>query len=116
MVGEAFQYKLNPAARPPMIDLLSGGRAALGIYEFQGNRLKICTDEAPRRPKEFWADLGSSKDLLVLERVGDAAVEPDEKTIQGTWEVLDCSTGATARMGYSPLVGRLCDRSSKARR
>ena len=47
VVGEAFQYKLNPAARPRMIDLLSGGRAALGIYELQGNRLRICTDEAP---------------------------------------------------------------------
>jgi uncharacterized protein (TIGR03067 family) len=103
VVGEAFQYKLNPAASPPMIDLLSGGRAALGIYEMQGIRLKICADEAPQRPKEFWADLGSSKDLLVLERVGDAAVEPDEKTIQGTWEVLDCRTGATTGMGYAPL-------------
>ncbi len=104
VVGEAFQYKLNSAARPRMIDLLSGGRAALGIYEFQGNRLKICTDEAPQRPKEFWADLGSKKDLLVLERVGDAAVEPDEKAIQGTWEVLDCLTGETTAMGYSPLM------------
>ncbi len=104
VVGEAFQYKLNPAARPPMIDLLSGGRAALGIYEFQGNRLTICTDEAPWRPKEFWADLGSSKDLLVLERVGDAAVGSDEKAIQGTWEVLDCTMGATSELGYSPLM------------
>jgi uncharacterized protein (TIGR03067 family) len=104
VVGEAFQYKLNEAAKPPMIDLLSGGRAALGIYELQGDRLKICTDEAPGRPKEFWADLGSSKDLLVLERVGDAAVEPDERAIQGTWEVLDCTTGATAGMVYSPFM------------
>ena len=102
VVGEAFQYKLNPAASPRMIDLLSGGRAALGIYELQGNRLRICTDEAPGRPKEFWADsLAPSKDLLVLERVGDAAVEPDEKTIQGTWEVLDCST----RDGRMELFG-----------
>jgi uncharacterized protein (TIGR03067 family) len=99
VVGEAFQYKLNPAARPRMIDLLSGGRAVLGIYEFQGNRLKICTDDAPSRPKEFWADLGSSKDLLVLERVGDAAVEPDEQAIQGTWEVLDCPTEVMNGMG-----------------
>ena len=97
VVGEAFQYKLNPAAKPPMIDLLSGGHTALGIYEFQGNRLRICTDEAPGRPKEFWADLGSSKDLLVLERIGDAAVEPDEKTIQGTWEVVEGSTAETLR-------------------
>ena len=51
VVGESFQYKLNPAARPRMIDLLSGGRTALGIYEFQGNRLKICTDEAPGGPR-----------------------------------------------------------------
>ena len=104
VAGEAFQYKLNPAARPRMIDLLSGGRAALGIYELQGNRLRICTDEAPGRPKEFWADLGSSKDLLVLERVGDAVVEPDEKTIQGRWEVVDCSTAETPAMGYSALM------------
>ena len=104
VAGEAFQYKLNPAARPRMIDLLSGGRAVLGIYELQGNRLRICTDEAPGRPKEFWADLGSSKDLLVLERVGDAVVEPDEKTIQGRWEVVDCSTAETPAMGYSALM------------
>ena len=104
VVGDAFQYKLNPAATPPMIDLLSGGGAVLGIYELRGNRLRICTDEAPGRPKEFWAELGSSKDLLVLERVGDAAVEPDEKTIQGTWEVVDCTTAETPPVYASALM------------
>ena len=33
-----------------------------------------------------------------------AVAQPDEKAIQGTWEVLDCSTGATTGMGYSPLM------------
>ena len=41
---------------------------------------------------------------MVLERVGDAAVEPDEKTIQGTWEVVDCTTAETPPVYASALM------------
>jgi uncharacterized protein (TIGR03067 family) len=105
----AFQYQLNPAAAPKKIDLQTPGATfgliSFGIYELEGNRLKICTsgprclgdgrhppDVQALRPSEFWAGLGAERELLVLRRVGGAtlaAATEDEKAIQGTWRVED---------------------------
>jgi uncharacterized protein (TIGR03067 family) len=105
VVDFAFQYQLNPASKPTMIDLQTPGKyfglVAYGIYQFEGNTLKICTSglrslcvddkDLPNalalRPREFWAELGSNKEMLVLRRAGDAAVSSDETLIQGTWRV-----------------------------
>jgi RND family efflux transporter MFP subunit len=92
VVNQDFAYQLKLDATPKMIDLASGGRASLGIFQLTGNELKICASPlgsggAPLRPSEFWAELGSGKELLVLRRVGDAVVSDDEKAILGTWRV-----------------------------
>jgi RND family efflux transporter MFP subunit len=92
VVNQDFAYQLKLDAAPKMIDLASGGRASLGIFQLTGNELKICASPlgsrgAPQRPSEFWAELGSGKELLVLRRVGDAVVSDDEKAILGTWRV-----------------------------
>ncbi len=115
IVGEhvtdlAFAYRLNPNAKTKMIDLQTGGEEygllSYGIYELKGDQLTICAsplapsvysnpttgaDEPPdariHRPTEFWAELGSGKELLVLQRVGKAVESEDEKNIQGTWIV-----------------------------
>ena len=88
----AFDCKLRPAAKPSTIDLESRDGAFWGIYQLAGNELKICTSRIsrrgePQRPSEFWAELGSGKELLVLCRVGDASLSADEKAILGTWRV-----------------------------
>jgi len=91
----AFDYKLRPAANRNMIDLESRQGVSWGIYQLTGSELKICTlgvSHRPResqrqRPSEFWAELGSGKELLVLRRVGEASVSADEKAILGKWRV-----------------------------
>jgi uncharacterized protein (TIGR03067 family) len=52
-------YKLDPAAKPKTIDLIAGDeRPAPGIYELDGDTLKICLAEGPNaaRPTEFKPD------------------------------------------------------------
>ena len=91
----AFDYKLRPAANPKMIDLESRNGVSWGIYQLAGSELKICTsgighpsqESRLQRPSEFWAELGSGKELLVLRKVGDASLTADEKAILGTWQV-----------------------------
>ena len=107
----AFQYRLNPVAKTKMIDLQTPGTTfglvSYGIYQFEGNQLKICAsglhslgDEQNRpdarvlRPVELWAELGSDKELLVLRRVADAIVTEDEKAILGTWQVEEAPEAA----------------------
>jgi uncharacterized protein (TIGR03067 family) len=111
----AFQYRLNPAAKNKMIDLQTPGPTfglvSYGIYQLEGDQLKICTsglrspgdtttgslgdtrrpDARVLRPSELWAEFGSGKELLVLRRVADAAIAEDEKAIQGTWRVEEAS-------------------------
>lgn len=104
----AFRYKLNPAPKKnKMIDLQIAGSFGLvsyGIYELDGNQLRICAselrtltdeshpfDDKALRPGTFWAPLGSKMELLVLRRVSDAAENEDEKAIRGTWKVEESS-------------------------
>jgi len=59
-------FKLDTVAKPKAIDIDEGrGRNSLGIYELDGNKLKICLDEgkAPARPTEFKA---ARKGVLVF--------------------------------------------------
>ncbi|MGA2062793.1 MAG: protein kinase, partial [Thermoguttaceae bacterium] len=109
IVGEhvtdlALEYRLNPKAKTPIIDLKTYGTqwgiVSFGIYQCEGNKLTICAsglrtlgiedkqpDAAVLRPTEFWAELGSDKEFLVLRRVGDPTITEDEVEIQGTWRV-----------------------------
>ena len=51
-------YKLDPDATPKAIDIDEGkGRTSLGIYELDGDKLRICLAEGktPVRPTEFKA-------------------------------------------------------------
>jgi uncharacterized protein (TIGR03067 family) len=113
----AFKYRLNPAAKTKMIDLQPPenvfGFVSYGIYEWEGGNLKICTSSlqgslgrnppkaSDRRPTEFWAELNSVKELLVLRRVADAVVTDDEKAIQGTWQVEEAPEAAGGVVGFT---------------
>jgi len=45
--GEVGEYKLDPDASPKSIDMSEGGRLSPGIYELDGDTLKICLAEGP---------------------------------------------------------------------
>jgi uncharacterized protein (TIGR03067 family) len=68
-------YKLGPSKKPCAIDLTSTdgttkGRTYLGIYELDGDSLKICFSEYDQeRPGEFAAEgKPGIRTLLILER------------------------------------------------
>lgn len=76
--------KLDPSKSPKTINVMvtQGDRRGdvwLGIYELQGDTLKVCFDpDAQKRPTEFKSERGSGLVLVVYKRqgaVGDA--EPD---------------------------------------
>jgi uncharacterized protein (TIGR03067 family) len=60
-------YKIDPARKPPHIDLTFGGiTGPPGIYAFEGGKLTICFGE--ERPVKFESPAGSKTMLLVLKR------------------------------------------------
>lgn len=68
-------YRLDPSKKPRAIDLTSTsgetkGRTYLGIYELDGDALKICFSEYEQdRPREFAAQgKPGIRTLLVLKR------------------------------------------------
>lgn len=67
----AADYQLNPAAQPAHIDLTSNGRTKPGIYDLQGDTLRICVSEATdERPTAFDSQPDSVNDLvMILKRV-----------------------------------------------
>jgi uncharacterized protein (TIGR03067 family) len=63
-------YKLDPSTKPKSIDLTGfpeSGKTFPGIYEMDGDTLKICFDEN-ERPKEFASKAGSRIGLLTLRK------------------------------------------------
>jgi|SRR5262245_1709965 len=78
MGDEVFQVgtqKLDPSKSPKTIDVTmtegpSKGTIMLGIYEFNGDALKVCFDpEGKKRPTEFKSAPGSATFLNVHKRV-----------------------------------------------
>lgn len=67
-------FKLDTTAKQKAIDIDEGkGRASLGIYELDGDTLKICLAEGktPVRPTEL-KGVGKAVMLFTLQRVPDA--------------------------------------------
>ena len=69
------EYKLDPTSKPKSIDLIEpgGGRNTLGIYELDGDTLKICLAERQNavRPTEFKPD-GMRFSVVTFKRVAEA--------------------------------------------
>jgi uncharacterized protein (TIGR03067 family) len=56
VVGEKeklAQYKLDPTASPKTIDIIRKDEVTLGIYELEGDTLRICLAKDLRRPTKF---------------------------------------------------------------
>ena len=95
-------YRVDPTAAPKTIDLVQPPRAvpgavpgneqciAVGIYEMDGDRLKVCLRrylpslKTQPRPSRFAVKPNTGDVLLVLER---HRLSEDEKAIQGWWAV-----------------------------
>ena len=70
-VGQDVTYGLDPTQSPKAIDLIRNGRTLLGIYELDGDTLKLCVDREPgRRPTQFKTAQGSQEILHVAQRAG----------------------------------------------
>jgi erythromycin esterase len=69
------RYRINPAADPPTIDVLvtrgsASGMTMLGIYQLNGNRLRVCLASHGRpRPRDFSPKAGSGHVLQELQRM-----------------------------------------------
>ena len=74
-VFQVGTQKLDPSKSPKTIDVTmtegpSKGTVMLGIYEFDGDTLKVCFDpEGKTRPTEFKSPAGSKNFLNVHKRV-----------------------------------------------
>lgn len=72
-VVDEFKLKLDPAKKPKSLDLIyidkSGKKPDIGIYDLDGDRLRICIDvEGKERPGEFASTEKSTHSLIVLKR------------------------------------------------
>ena len=68
-----FTFKVDAAAKPKAIDISFGLGTLLGIYEFDGDTLRVCYSELQesengKRPTELSADSNSKRYLWVLKR------------------------------------------------
>ncbi len=68
-VTAMFRCRIDPGAVPKMIDFfkIDGGEGAVGVYEIEQDRLKICLtgnaglpERAQRRPTTFSVKAGNS--------------------------------------------------------
>ena len=65
------EFTLDSKAKPKAIDIKppkGSEKLVLGIYELDGDTLKICFNEDAKRPKEFASAEGSRTVLLILKR------------------------------------------------
>ncbi|MBN1912275.1 MAG: TIGR03067 domain-containing protein [Pirellulales bacterium] len=109
--GQFFnaRYRLKPDASPMLIDL-DYYDGTLGICKREGDRLTLCVsydagpDGKTHRPTEFWPEMGSSRELIVLRRLGPAKVHPDIKALQGKWRVASFASSKEPSHGWSVLL------------
>jgi uncharacterized protein (TIGR03067 family) len=64
-----FTFKLNPDKKPKQIDVDMDGKVGKGIYQLDGDSLKIAHGElGDARPKEFPTKKGSQLTIMVFKR------------------------------------------------
>ncbi len=101
-----LEWRFNPTTVPKTIGLHAqsspagpGVLAALGVYELQGDQLKICLAkyspvlQSEQRPSGFTIRPNSGEILLTLERYQPSE---DEKAFQGRWNVVSQSDSGKA--------------------
>jgi uncharacterized protein (TIGR03067 family) len=71
VTDDTGSFKIDPSTKPKSIDLTGfpvPGKTFKGIYELDGDMLKICIGETDR-PKEFASKAESKTGLLMLKKV-----------------------------------------------
>lgn len=75
--GTEDEFRLDAGKKPKELDVYVNRKGVVayqlkGIYEFQGDKLRVCIDlEGKERPKAFESKPGSGHRLATLERVKD---------------------------------------------
>ncbi len=70
------QYKLDPTASPKTIDIIKKDMVELGIYELEGDTLRICLAKDLRRPTKFESKSETGRNALVtFKRVSEKKQE-----------------------------------------
>ena len=66
-------FKLDPAAKTKTIDITLDGKKMLGLYELDGDTLKMCIPNSPDspRPEEMKADGKARIAVVTFKRVKD---------------------------------------------
>ena len=109
-----FACSIDPTLPTKTIDLHSsrglGNRFAVsGIYEIEGNQLKICLRrnqpalKIDQRPKSFAVEPDSGDVLLVLRR---CQFSEDEQAIEGNWAVIRQVEDGKPAVGEGPRTRR----------
>ncbi len=121
--SQGFDYRIDPTKEPTTIDILNGPAghetgapprlAALGIYDIQGDEMKLCVTGilaqvvGNQRPKDFSVAPDSGDILFVLKRYKPSE---DGKAIQGGWAIVsqteDGKPASKEQLRYHlPVVG-----------
>jgi len=65
-----FTLSLDASKKPKQIDMTLKGFTMLGIYELQGDMLRICIGPSEKeRPLEFVSKVGDNRRLVTLKRI-----------------------------------------------
>jgi uncharacterized protein (TIGR03067 family) len=68
LLGKEGTFELDATQSPRRIDFIRGKGRQLGIYELDGDRLKLCVGPADDRPTEFKTQPRTDHSLFVLKR------------------------------------------------
>jgi uncharacterized protein (TIGR03067 family) len=68
LLGKEGTFELDASKNPRQIDFIRGNRRQIGIYELDGDNLKLCVGPADDRPKKFMTTPRTDHSLFVLRR------------------------------------------------
>jgi uncharacterized protein (TIGR03067 family) len=68
LMGKEGTFELDATRSPKQIDFIRGKSRQIGIYELDGDQLKLCVGPADDRPKEFKTKPRTDHSLFVLKR------------------------------------------------
>jgi uncharacterized protein (TIGR03067 family) len=100
--------KIDPGKSPRTVNAtitkgLYQGETMLGIYEFDGETLKVCFEiEGASRPKEFKSASGEGRFIAVYKRIPAAAEEKDD--IVGKYESVSVEMDGTEHKAEAEIT------------
>jgi uncharacterized protein (TIGR03067 family) len=96
-------YQLDPAKTPKVIEATpqdgpAKGKTVRGLYELDGDHLKLCLlNGEGKEPTEFATKPGSGLRMLILKRKPADKPKDDKEALQGTWRVVALETEGMKR-------------------